>query len=444
MKWPILKGFDPQSFKKYLFNTGWLLGARVGSLLIKMLVTTIALPNYLGATDHGILNYPLVFISFFVALAALGMDSYVTRQLLAHPLQSSALLGTAFRCRMVAGILVIPLIYGSYILYSTLSNEPPTAPLSYILIVSLVCVFQSIHLLDSYFQAQTQGKWIMMIQVGANLTSALIKGILIWIGAPLIAFVYSLVLDALLLSVGYLYGYWKVGGRIRQWTYDATLAKSLLRHSLPLAFSAFLVILYMRIGQMMIDHYLGPTVFGVYATVMSLTETWYFVPSAIVTALFPAIMHAKASDPAKFHLRMQQLYQLMVVISVTAGLIIHFAAPWIYQAFYTPAFHSGGPVLSVQVWAGVFIFLNLANGQYLLAEGYTSILFIRALVGAFIMIALNILWIPLFGMMGAAYATVVGYACSAFFVLFIPKTRKHGWMMLKALTFVPLFKKLRI
>jgi Na+-driven multidrug efflux pump len=52
-------------------------------------------------------------------------------------------------------------------------------------------------------------------------------------------------------------------------------------------------------------------------------------------------------------------------------------------------------------------------------------------------------WIPQYGMLGAAYATVVGYAGSAFLVLFIPKTRKHGWMMLKALTFVPLIKQLR-
>lgn len=443
MKWPANKGFNPQAFQKYLFNTGWLLGARVGSLLLKMLITAIALPNYLGAQGHGILNYPLVFISFFVAIAALGMDSFVTRQLLAHPQQTPVILGSAIRCRLLAGLGVIPLIYGSYLGYVFFASDPPAAPASYILIVSLVCVFQSVHLLDSYFQAHAQGKWIMFIQVGANLSSALIKGIMIYLGAPLIAFVWALVLDAALLSIGYLYAYWKFGGKMSAWKFDPKMAKNLLKHSLPLALSAFLVIIYMRIGQMMIDHYLGETVFGVYATVMSLSETWYFVPSAIVTSLFPAIMHARASDMAKFNLRMQQLYQLMVVISVGAAVVLHFAAPWIYAEFFKPEFQAGGPVLAIQVWAGVFIFLNLANGQYLLAEGYTKILFFRAMLGALVMILLNMWWIPQYGMLGAAYATVVGYAGSAFLVLFIPKTRKHGWMMLKALTFVPLIKQLR-
>ena len=443
MKQSALGGFNPQAFQKYLKNTGWLLGARVGSLLIKMTITVIALPNYLGASQNGLLNYSLVFITFFIAIAALGMDSYVTRQLLAHPQKGCLILGSAFRLRLISGILVLPVIYACFWMISSFSSSPPATPFSFILIVSFICVFQSVHILDSYFQSQAQGKWIMLVQVGGNLCSALIKGLLIWWEAPLVAFAYALAMDTFILSLGYLFCYRKAGGNLFEWKYDHQTAMVLLKNSLPLAFSASLVVIYMKIGQLMLDYYLGNKIQGVYATVVSISEAWYFVPSAIVMALFPAIMHARTQYRAKFELRMLQLYQLMVVISLAAAIILHFASPWIYGRFFNSEFQSGASALSIQVWAGIFIFLNLANGQYLLAEGHTNILFIRSFIGAIVMIGLNMLWIPVYGMIGAAYATLIAYASSAFFVLFIPKTRKHGWMMLKALTFVPIIQHFR-
>ena len=103
-----MPGFDQQAFSVYLKNTGWLFLARVGSLIIKILAG-IAVANYLGKTENGLLNYPLVFVTFFIAAAALGLDGFVTRELLAAPKDKNKLLGTAFRMRFLAGLIIIPL-----------------------------------------------------------------------------------------------------------------------------------------------------------------------------------------------------------------------------------------------------------------------------------------------------------------------------------------------
>jgi O-antigen/teichoic acid export membrane protein len=52
--------------------------------------------------------------------------------------------------------------------------------------------------------------------------------------------------------------------------------------------------------------------------------------------------------------------------------------------------------------------------------------------GALVNILLNLILIPKMGMMGAAIATLVAYASSAFFVLLIPKIRQQGFMMFKS------------
>lgn len=416
--------------------------ARVGTIFIKMIVTAIVIPNYLGSSLNGELNYPLVLVSFFAAACALGMDSFVTRQLLQQPEKESTILGTAFRLRLAASVIALPLIYATYLLIGYFAPAPPAAPFHYILIVSFICLFQSVSIIDCFFQAKVQGRYIMYIQVGANLLSAAVKLVLVVWQASVGWFVWALLLDAVFLAVGYLYYYERRGNRLVNWRFDAGMARHLLHYSWPLAFSSVAIILYMKIDQLMLDAYLGKAVFGVYDTVVKLSEGWYFIPMAIVTALFPAIMNARRDDPARYRRRLQHLYELMTVVSIAIAVATTLAAPFIYRTFYSADYAMGAPVLTVHIWAGVFMFLYVASGQYLLAEGYTRISLVRALAGAVINIGLNSWWIPKYGMIGAAYATLVTYASTALFVIFVPKTRAQGWLMLKALFFIPTIRRL--
>ncbi len=416
--------------------------ARVGTIFIKMVVTAIIIPNYLGSSLNGELNYPLVLVSFFAAACALGMDSFVTRQLLQQPGKENTILGTAFRLRLVASIIALPLIYLTYLLICYYTPGPPAAPFQYIVIVSFVCLFQSVNIIDCFFQARVQGRYIMFIQVGANLLSALLKLALVFWQASVGWFVWALLLDAVFLAAGYLCYYELRGNRVINWRFDRSMAKHLLHYSWPLAFSSVAVILYMKIDQLMLDAYLGKAVFGVYDTVVKLSEGWYFIPMAIVTALFPAIMNARRDDPARYRRRLQHLYELMTVISTAIAVVTTLVAPFIYRMFYSAEYAAGAPVLTVHIWAGVFMFLYVATGQYLLAEGYTRISLARAVSGAVINVALNSWWIPEYGMIGAAYATLVTYASTALFIIFVPKTRAQGWLMLEALFFIPTIRRL--
>lgn len=410
-----------------------MLTARVGSLFIKMLITAVAIPNYLSDVQNGILNYPLVLVSFFAAASGLGTDSFVVRQLLVHPQQHQTIMGSAFWLRLCAGFLAIPLIYITYGLLSRFAPQPPAAPLQYVAIVSLLCVSQSLNIIDSYFQSIAKGKYIMYVQVGANLLSAAMKLTLIIVGAPLTAFVWMLLMDGVLLALGNWYVYRSQNLNPFNWKFDSSVALNLLKNAWPLALSAIFVSLYMKIDQLMLDASWGEAALGVYSTVVALSEGWYFFPMALVAALFPAIMHARRDNSKRYRKRLQQLYELMVLISVSIALIVTFAAPYIYKLLYNPEFHAGATTLSIHIWAGVFVFLGTASGQYLIAENLTKISFLRTAIGAVANILLNLWLIPPYGMNGAAIATLLAYFISTFSVLLIPKTRGHGLSMLRAL-----------
>jgi O-antigen/teichoic acid export membrane protein len=440
MKIPKLPGFDENAFQKYVKNTGWLVLARVGSLLIKVLVG-FAIANYLGRDKNGLLNYPQAFTSFFLAAAALGLDGYTTRELLKNPQQKNEYLGTALRLKLWGGLLVLPLLYAVFWFNNTFFS-PTETPLLYVLIVGLCGITQAFYITDSYFQASVQAKYVTYTQVFGNIISAGVKLGLIFLKAPLDYFVFALLGDSIILAIGYLYFYQQRTEGFTHWRFDKEIAKSLLKKSWPLAFSAILVSLYMKIDQLMIDSYLGSGQLGVYSTVVQLSESWYFIPVAIVTSVFPAIMNAQRDDPVRYQKRLQNLYDLMVWMSLLIAILTTIFAPLAYRIIYKPEFWGGAQVLSVHVWAGIFVFLGTASSQYLIAEGYTKISLLRTAFGAAINIVLNLVLIPKMGIMGAAIATLIAYFTATFVILLLPQTYKQGLMMLKSLFLVTLFQKI--
>jgi len=437
---PSIPGFDQQALEKYFKNTGWLLIARVGSMVVKFVINSVLLSRYLSTEEFGVLGYPMGIVTFTMAIAALGLDGFLTRELINHPERKDALLGTAFWMRLAAGVLTLPLVYVIYMLLSL--AKPLETPFSYVLIVACTSVVQSANIIDSFFQSKVQGKNIMVVQVSGNIVSALIKLLFIVLKLPLIWFIYSLLLDAALLALGYIILYKKNGNHIRSWKYDNRITGYLLKHSWPLAFSAILVTIYMKIDQVMIPMYENASELGIYNTAAALSENWYFIPVAIVTSVFPAIMHARKTDIERYYKRLQNMYDLMIVLSVSIAIVMSLGANLIYHLLYKSAYWPAAPVLSVHVWAGVFVFLGSASGQYLIAEGYFKLSMLRTGIGAIVNIVFNLFFIPAYGIIGAAYATLIAYAVATFFILFIPKTRQQGLMMLRSLFLISLFQKI--
>jgi O-antigen/teichoic acid export membrane protein len=191
----------------------------------------------------------------------------------------------------------------------------------------------------------------------------------------------------------------------------------------------------------MLHEMAGPAAQGIYSTAVNFSAAWYFVPIVIVSSLFPAILNARRDDPVRYQKRLQNLYDIMVWFSMFFALIVTIAAPLIYKLF-KPEYASAAPILAVHVWSGIFVFLGTANGQYLIAENFNKLTFVRTSVGAVLNILLNLWLIPAMGAIGAAVATLISYFASTFFIVFIPPLRAQALMMLKSLFLITLFQKI--
>jgi O-antigen/teichoic acid export membrane protein len=436
MKLPAIKGFNEEAFNKYLKNTGWLMFGRILSMVVGFVVA-----RFLGPVSFGDLSFADAFTAIAAAIGALGLDTFIIREIINDPSKKDEILGTSLFLRLGVNLLLIPISICLYLLFHHLSDNPG-APLTYVVILlSFAAFFKSFNVIDSYFQSQVQSKYVVQVQNICVILSAFVKIVLVLLHLPVIWFAWALVFDGFILAFGLMLMYRLKGFEVSKWHFKKSRAKSLLKQSAPLILSAVMVSIYMKIDQVMLKTE-GSKAVGIYAAVAKISEAWYFIPVAIVTSVFPALILARKTDHERYLKRLQNLYDLLVAISLPVAVVITFTSSLIINIIYEKRFDGAEAMLPIHIWSGVFVFLGSASSQFLLAEGFTKISFYRTALGAILNILLNLWLIPLYAGVGASIATLIACASSAFYLLLIPKTRQQGIMMLKSLFLVTAFQKI--
>jgi len=408
---------------------------------ILSMVIGFVIARYLRASSFGELSFADAFTMIIAAVGALGLDTFIIREILNEPHKKDEILGTSLLMRLGVNALLIPITVGIYLLFHNYSEKPGDSLIWIILILSFASFFKSFNVIDSYFQSQVASKYVVKVQNICVVLSAVVKILLVVFKMPLIYFAASLTFDSLALAAGLIYMYHKRGFSLFTWTFSSKRAISLLKQSFPLILSAVMVSIYMKIDQVMLKS-VGSVEVGIYSAAAKISEAWFFIPVAIVTSVFPALIHARKTDMGRYMKRLRNLYDLLVFISLPVAVVITFLAPFIIQFLYGDTYNGAGQMLAIHIWSGLFVFLGSASSQYLLAEGYTMISFQRTAMGAVINILLNLWLIPKYGGVGASIATLIACAVSAFYLLLIPKTREQGIMMLKSLFLFTVFQKI--
>ncbi|OWK71317.1 flippase [Pedobacter sp. AJM] len=436
MKLPSIKGFDEEAFNKYLKNTGWLMFGKALSLIVNLLIA-----RYLGPILFGDLSFGLSLVAILAAIGGLGLDTFIIREIIQEPSRRDEILGTSLGLRMITNGVLIPVAIGIY-LFSHHFSKNPGEPLTLLIaLLAFASFFKSFNVIDSYFQSQVQSKYVVQVQNVSLILTSIFKILIVTMGLPLIYIVSAYILDAVILAIGLIMTYQKRGLKILNWQFNKQRAKSLLIQSSPLILSAVMVTIYMKIDVVMLKS-VGSKAVGIYSSAQNLSEAWYFIPSAIVTSVFPALLNARKTDFSRYQKRLGNLYDLLVYINIPIAIFISFFGADIIHIAYSGKYDGAGPMLSIHIWSGIFVFLGMASSQYLIAEGYTKISFYRTAAGATANILLNLWLIPKFAGVGASIATLIACFISTFYVLLIPKTRQQGIMMLKSLFLITAFQKI--
>lgn len=390
-------------FKRYFANTGWMFFGQMFSLLISFFIGAW-IARYLGPENYGILNYAVAFVGLFGFISSLGVDGILTRELVKYPEKKDELLGTAFRLKLIGGTVALTLCIVSAFIFKT-------DPLIRLLIIlfSFTFILHAINVVSTYFQAEVRSKNNVRAQVIATIISSLLKIAVILLGKGVIWIMIVYVLDFVWQGVGFINAYKKFGLKLKTWKFNKNLAKEILKNSWPLMLASAASFVYIRIDQVMIGSMLGNYEVGLYAAAVKLVEVWYFVPGIICASLFPAIVNAKKTSHETYKHRLRNLYILMAVISVIIAIPTSFLARPIIYFLFGSGYLESINILKIYIWSSVGLFLGTAISQYLMSENLVKTIFWLNFLAMVVNVALNFVFIPILGLLGAAWATLVSY-----------------------------------
>jgi len=397
--------FQHKGFKRYSANVSWLLFGQIFSAAVSFIVG-IFVARQLGPASYGLLNYVISFITLFGFIASLGVYDIVKRELIGrNQVGTNKLLGTGWILCFIGSLLAIACLA---ITLFIIRQDSITSRL--ILLFSLIFIFQSFTVIDLFFQAQVRSSLSAMAQIGGTLVRSMGLIICLLVHWPLVYLVFAYLLGSVanqLLLIRYYHRYY---GSWLGWQPEVRLAKKIISQSWPLILSSASLVIYARLDQILVRNMTGDMASGFYAVAVKLSEIWYFIPTLIVAALFPALVAARQSDIALYRQRLKRLIvfflSLSVVLAAALSLLSRLIVTRLFGAEYLPAV----PAMLVYNWTAVGFFMAVILNNYFIIETKTKLNFMVNGLAAAVNIGLNIILIRRYGIVGAAWATIGSYA----------------------------------
>ena len=416
---------SPSGLVKYIKNTGWLFLEKALRIAVTFTVWAMVI-RYLGPEQFGVFSYALSYVFLFGMLADLGMESVLVKDLVEKPQSHAMILGSAFVVRCI-GVGIAFLLIGISLFWIQEFNTRMAVAL-----VAIRLLFVPLTNIDSYFQSNILSKYTTFAQMIALAMTSMLCILFIVLHKSLFYFIWVVIFESAVSATVIVILYRKHCAK--QWVLNQDIMSDLFKRSWPMLISAFAISIYMRLDQVMIKHMLGDAAVGQYAVAVRVSEAFYFIPMVIAASLFPAIIQAKGKGERIYYSRLKALSSLLIWISLAMAGIFSFGGDYLIRVVFGSAYSMSSSVLIIHIWASVFVFIGVLRSKWAVNEHAQGLVMIYTLLGALINVLLNLVWIPLWGIKGAAVATIVAqcFAATASNLLH-PKTRPMFFLQLQAL-----------
>lgn len=420
--------------KPYLANISWIVFDKFFNLGLAFLVT-IFVSRYLGPEKYGILAYATSLAALLGTTAHMGLSGIVVREIVEFPEKKQETLGTTFVLKGLGSLIGFAILC----LIALLTNDQGSAEFWVLLIAALTILLQPFQSIKFWFQANVQARYITTAQITGKLISSGFKLLLIFLGASLIPFAFGSFIQITFVTVTLLYLYQHTANLpIQTWLPSLKRAKKLLRSGSIIFIGTVFASVYLKTDQIMLRWLVDPKEVGIYSIAATLSEVWYFLPTAIVVSIFPKLIQLRNSSVRAYKKRLQQVFDLLFVIAFLVAIIVTFLAKPLVYFSLGEAYLGSAPILSIHIWAGIFIFMRAAFSKWILTEHLEIFSLVTQGSGAISNIVLNFILIPRFGGYGAALATLFSYATASYLSLLLHnKTREVFWMMTYSMFLVP-------
>jgi O-antigen/teichoic acid export membrane protein len=392
----------------------------ISSILIS-LINSILLSRFLGVENRGsfvLLSASVLLISYLVSFGFnTGITYYSSKsKSLGKELLTSSILFSLIISIVVS--LIIVLILGDKTFYTFF----PKGVNTFLILISLfVGVFLSSvnSNLSSYcasidkFKKINQSKiYAQVILLLTLITLQLIFGNNTVINKNLIVIIFCIPIFAqtipfipLIFSLNYSLKHFKIKP-----------FQSLFKWGIVPYFASLFQFLNYKLDFWFIDYYSGEAALGEYSLSSSLAQLLWVVPASIGTVLFPTVVKLVKSEKRK---QTNRLALLTLSIAIIGGTFVYFFSDFIIPLVYGAEYSLSSNYLKILIIGSVPYTTSMIIASYFLGVNKPKLNLWSSFIGFLITLVLNVIFIPKFGVIGAAWTTSTSYIITTAIVVFL-------------------------
>lgn len=400
------------SQSKTVKNAAWIIACKIVQALVGLVVAMLS-ARYLGPSNYGVLNYAISVVAFVEPIMQLGLNSTLVQEFVDYPDREGETIGTAFFLNFISALVSI----GIVIAFTAVANAGEKVTIIVCLLYGIKLIFQAFEMLQYWFQAKLLSKYASITALCAYAVVSVYKIFLLISGKNVFWFAVSQSIDFAVIAVVQYIIYRRIGGQKLRITLRR--AGELLSKGKYYIVSAMMVTIFAQTDKIMLKLMLGNDITGYYSAAAFCAGIICFVFVAIIDSARPTILERKKLRDGSYEDGMITLYSVITCLSLAQSMVFTAFARLIVNVLCGAAYAPAVPVLRLIVWYTTFSYLGAVRVIWILAEEKHSVLWIINLSGAVLNVILNVLLIPVWGMLGAAFASLVTQIFTNFIIGFI-------------------------
>lgn len=366
-----------------------------------LFLLTLVVSRQLGPALFGVFSFLTTVVIAANCFSSLGLDIWMVREVTKKPAQGKHYLSNILGLKIGTSLVTIALIY---LAFQATDLQQNTLNLLWILSVSLLfnTVSQSLWHYGNCFKEFIYHSTLWAI---SNMLKAGLGITLVLRYQQLEPLVWGLVIAeslSMILSFGVIRN--RFGSFIPE--FQLTIWKDFLGRSTPIALGMIFSVLYFRLDIVMLQLLTEEKIVGFYSATYKLLEVAVILPHGFMLVLFPTLVEEYHSNRAQFKNRFRKVLTIYSLIGGSISLVLWKFSHEIIILIYGDRFLPSADVLYIISWAILLFFINFLLSHILIISGREKIN-TWSLAGATILnIILNLIWIPQYGAVGAAWATL--------------------------------------
>ena len=386
--------------KKMISNTFWMMASKIYSMLVSLIVGSLS-ARYLGPSNYGLLNYGTAIISFFTTVSALGFSFTVVVEMVKNPQKKGTYLGSALLFRFIASIIS----YFSIIVIVSII-EPSNKMLQIVTALQAVSVILNTYEVVLYwFQMELQMKFVTIASMIALTATGIWRIALLMLHASVEFFALSNTITALVCGTIVIIIFFKSDHPKLEFNWKD--GKYLLNGSYHFIISGLAVTLYSQLDRIMLGKLLSAKMVGFYSAAMVIATMWEFVPHALINSARPIITELRQIDQNQYLKKYKMLLLSINILGLIVSVGFMFLGNIVIYILYGMSYAPAVSPLKILIWSTSFAMIGTARVVWLVNEGIGGYEKYFTVMGSIVNIILNTIFIPTWGITGAAVTTLI-------------------------------------